>query len=97
MYISDLTHFLDESGNIAKEMPKEGRELASFLALIVDAATKSFPKTKIPGIRCAMKKCTGTVEIDIHESEETINWHCPTCKEGGRISGWQGTKWNNRK
>ncbi len=56
MYISDLTHFLDESGNIAKEMQKEDKELASFLALIVDAATKYSPNTKIPGIRCAMKK-----------------------------------------
>jgi hypothetical protein len=95
MYISDLTHFLDESGNIAKEMPKEGRELASFLALIVDTTTKSQHKHFSSGIRCAMKKCHGTIDIDVHESEGTINRHCPACKEGGRISGWQGTKWDN--
>jgi hypothetical protein len=39
MYISTLTHLLDEQGNIAKEMNKTGREMASFLALIVDTAT----------------------------------------------------------
>jgi hypothetical protein len=30
MYISQMPHFLDEKGNIPKEMPKEARELASF-------------------------------------------------------------------
>ena len=40
MIFSNMTHFLDEEGNIAKEMHKEGRELASFLALVVDATTK---------------------------------------------------------
>ena len=43
MYISTMTHFLDDEGNIAKEMHKEGREHASFLALIVDTATKDYP------------------------------------------------------
>ena len=46
MFISNLTHFLDEKGNIPKEMTKEGREMASFLALIVDAATKDYPPTE---------------------------------------------------
>ena len=95
MYISTLTHFLDEQGNIAKEMHKEGRELASFLALIVDTATKNYTSLKSSGIRCAMKKCTGTIDIDVNKADETINWHCPTCKEGGKISGWQKTKWDN--
>jgi len=40
MFISTMTHFLDQEGNIAKEMHKEGREHASFLALIVDAVNK---------------------------------------------------------
>jgi len=35
-----MPHFLDDKGNIPTEMPKEARELASFLALVVDATTK---------------------------------------------------------
>lgn len=42
MYITNMTHFLDESGNIPKEMPKKGRELASFLALLIDDFTKEY-------------------------------------------------------
>jgi hypothetical protein len=30
MYISQMPHFLDEKGNIPKQMPKEARELARF-------------------------------------------------------------------
>ena len=41
MYISDMTHFLNEEGNIPKEMPTEARELASFFALVVDHTSKT--------------------------------------------------------
>lgn len=30
-----MQHFLDESRNIPKQMPKEARELASFFALVI--------------------------------------------------------------
>jgi len=98
MYISNLSHFLDEKGEIAKEMHKEGREHASFLALIVDTATKSYP-TLIDSteIRCQKKKCTGNIEIGFDIENEIIEWWCNNCSEGGKISGWQGTKWDNRK
>jgi len=45
MYISNILHFLDESGNIAKEMPKEGREMAGFLVLVIDSATQAQNKS----------------------------------------------------
>jgi len=35
-----MTNFLEETGNIAHKMPKEARELASFMALVVDETTK---------------------------------------------------------
>ncbi len=98
MFISNLTHFLDEKGNIAKEMYKEGREMASFLALIVDTATKVYPTPiKISGIRCLKKKCLGTIEIEVDKANEAIAWECTKCGEAGRISGWQKTKWDNRQ
>ena len=93
-----MTHFLDEEGNIAKEMHKEGREYASFLSLIIDTTTKDYsPIKKFTEIRCRKKKCTGNIEIMVEINEETIYWHCPVCTETGKISGWQGTKWDNRK
>jgi uncharacterized membrane protein YjdF len=46
-------------------------------------------------IRCRKKKCTGTIELFF--DDEIIEWWCTDCNEAGRISGWQGSKWDNRK
>ncbi len=98
MFISNLTHFLDEKGNIPADMPKEGREMAGFLALIVDTATKDYPPTeKYTQIRCLTKKCAGLIEIDVDTKNEFIHWKCGTCSEEGRISDWGKTKWDNRE
>jgi len=57
-----MQHFQDESGNIPKQMPKQARELASFLALIVDATTKNIPFTLTQtDIRCFEKGCQGLI------------------------------------
>jgi len=98
MFISNMTHFLDPQGNIAKEMHKEGREHASFLALIIDAVTKDYPPSmKTTEIRCLTKKCTGTIDIEVDTKNEFIRWKCNKCSEEGRIEAWQKTKWDNRK
>jgi len=48
-----MTHFLDKQGNIAKQMPKEARELASFLALVIDTTSQKLPTKLTPtDIRC---------------------------------------------
>jgi len=39
MYITNFQHFLNEEGNIPTDMPKEARELANFLALLIDDAS----------------------------------------------------------
>jgi len=97
MFISNLTHFLDKQGNIAKEMHKEGREMASFLALIVDATTKGFaPSILSTDLRCHNKKCAGTIEIRMDSKTDEIDWWCTHCDDAGKISGWQKTKWDNR-
>jgi len=98
MFISNLTHFLNNEGNIPKEMRPEGREMASFLALIVDATTKVYPPpVKITEIRFMKKKCTGTIEIEVDTKNEFIHWNCNKCSEFCRIIDWKNTKWDNRK
>jgi len=97
MFISNLSHFLDSDGNIAKEMSKFGRERASFIAMIVDEATKPLTEEDIE-LRCMKKKCEGTIEIEIMSETGTIEYWCTHCPDNnGMISGWQGTKWDNRK
>lgn len=96
MYISNMTHFLDEQGNIPKQMPKEARELASFFALVIDTATKKLSTRLIPtDIRCFEKGCQGTIRVEILPSSKEIHWMCSRCKNEGRISHWKGTRWNN--
>ena len=92
-----MTHFLDETGNIPKQMPKEARELASFMALVVDNTTKSSPQTLTSTeIRCFEKGCQGLIKSEILIKKDDIHWVCTKCKNEGVISDWQNTKWDNR-
>jgi hypothetical protein len=96
MYISNMTHFLDETGNIPQEMPKEARELASFFALVVDQATQKNPDASF-SLHCFNKKCNGLINCELSKDSEEIIWECSKCSNSGRISFWQGTRWDNTK
>jgi hypothetical protein len=98
MYISNLSHFLDESGNIPTQIPVEVREMANFLALVVDATTILFPgKSILVGVRCFQPGCKGQVFSTLLNKNDDIEWECPICKTAGRINSWQNTKWDNSK
>jgi len=98
MYISNLTHFLNDKGNIPKQMPKEARELANFLALIVDSTTKTMPSILTStDIRCFQKGCHGLFKPAKRPKEGEIHWYCPECENEGVIRHWDRTKWDNLK
>jgi hypothetical protein len=93
MYITDLTHFLDEKGAIG---PKSGpaRRLAEFLGRVVAAA--STPSVIAgDGIgECRCNKCTkGSVVAEI-APDDAIEWFCETCGHEGRISNWRRSFWD---
>lgn len=92
-----MTHFLDETGNIPKQIPKEAKELAGFFALVIDETTKKISTSlKSTGIRCFEKNCDGMIRSELLDAKDEIHWKCSRCQNEGRISGWQGTKWHNR-
>ncbi len=98
MYISDLTHFLDETGNIPKEMPTEAREMAGFLAMVVDLTTERKNTVLSPtALWCFNKGCNGIINTTLTPNLKEIHWHCPSCNTEGIIRNWQETKWNNIK
>jgi hypothetical protein len=98
MYISNMQHFLDEKGNIPKQMPKEARELASFFALVIDATTKKSPFTLSEiELRCFEQGCLGIIKSEILKESNEIHWVCSKCQNEGRISNWKLTKWDNRQ
>jgi hypothetical protein len=98
MYISNMQHFLDDKGNIPKQMPKEARELASFFALVIDATTKKSPFTLSEiELRCFEKGCLGIIKSEVLKETNEIHWVCSKCPNEGRISNWKLTKWDNRQ
>ena len=73
-------HFLDETGNIPKQMTKDARELASFIALVVDATTKTLPSTLVSTeIRCFEKGCHGMIKSEIIGKNDDVHWVCSKC------------------
>jgi hypothetical protein len=95
MYISKMTNFLDETGEIPKLMPKPAREMASFMALVVDVTTKHPYIATLSDIRCFQKGCQGLIKSEILGSTHEVHWKCSKCNNEGRIDDWQGTRWDN--
>ena len=92
MYITDLTHFLDEKGAIG---PKSGpaRRLAEFLGRIVAAvsATEVADDSDTGQSRC--NKCKGMVTAMI-APDDAIEWLCASCGHEGRITNWRRSFWD---
>ncbi|MDR3636964.1 MAG: hypothetical protein P4L84_24380 [Isosphaeraceae bacterium] len=93
-YVTDITHYLDETGEVAP-MPGPARKLASFLTLLIEAATGApSPAGNDSGIRCRTKACRGSIRTSLPSSRNEISWHCPICGHNGVIRNWNNTKWN---
>ncbi len=96
MYTSNMTHVLDERGNIIRQVPKEARELTEFLAMIIESTTKTTPTTLTStDVRCPNKGCFGLIKSAVKPMDEVIHWYCPICEDEGEIRHWQHTRWNN--
>ena len=94
-YVTNITHFLDEAGDLRTGMPDPARKLASFLVLVIDAVSQNIAADDEPtGIRCRKPHCTGTIRASLTLPEHQIAWHCPHCGHHGFITNWQGTKWD---
>jgi len=97
-YITDITHFLDTTGEMPADLPQPAASLASFLVLIIDATTEtgSSDFDEI-GLRCRSEECTGSILSRLESETDDIIWHCPICGHNGIIRNWQTTKWSQRK
>jgi predicted RNA-binding Zn-ribbon protein involved in translation (DUF1610 family) len=95
-YITDITHFLNATGEILADLPQPAAGLASFLTLIIEPTTETGSSVFDEiGLRCRTEECKGSI-LSRLESEEII-WHCPICGHNGIIRNWQSTKWDQRK
>ena len=93
-YVSDISHYLDDAGEL-KEMPASVRRMAEFLVAIIDAVTRRFPTIgHDTDTRCRRIGCKSSVLASLQAVDGKITWRCPLCKQNGIISNWQGTKWD---
>ncbi len=91
-----MTHFLEETGNIPLNMPKQARELAGIHALVVDATTKEHSSSLTStNLRCYTRNCLGLIESEILSDTNDINWYCTEFDKEGFMSSWKVTKRDN--
>ena len=96
-FVTDITHYLDDDGELPVEMPGPARKLASFLALVIDATSQDIPADNHnTNIRCRQDGCTGSIRASLMSVNDEITWSCPVCSHNGVIRNWQGTKWNQQ-
>jgi hypothetical protein len=97
-WVTDLTHFLDEEGDITPISGPAWR-LAEYFTSIV--AMASHPDLILPPqyrVRCrrrpGRKPCSGLIESDLDfETEDIMRW-CPICGDNGYIHNWKGSLWD---
>jgi hypothetical protein len=90
MYITDLSHFLDEKGAIGPKSAS-ARRFAEFLGRIVAAASTTAADGYASQCRCS--KCKGMITAAI-APDDAIEWLCPGCGQQGRIANWRGSFWD---
>ena len=82
-----MQHFLNESGEIQKKVPKEAREISAFFSLVIDETMKTLPTTLTStGIRCFKKRCTGIIASEVDLDNNEIHWKCSKCRNQGTIN-----------
>jgi hypothetical protein len=94
VYVTDLAHF--EGIELSVSVPEEALRFAAYLRRIVRAATAvSLPGPHGTALPCRRRPehrpCPGRLIVDRQDIPPEIAWECPSCGEGGVISGWRGS------
>ena len=96
-WITDITHYLDDSGNIVPDYGSVFR-FAEYLVSIISLITHPAPVPVSFDVPCRRrpnrKPCNGFIEGVADPDTDAIVWWCPECGDHGFISNWQGTIWD---
>jgi len=91
----NLISLLDETGGISDSLNHKEKKYAVFFTDIVGAATKVYPipisKTDVD---CIKNGCKGRIETLLKGMRDEIQWSCTICHHKGKISNWNGTRWD---
>lgn len=90
-----LPHLLAENGTIAACSPRGLRLAKYWTEIVAQASNYEEPTT----IRCRRRPgrhpCGGVLTVFFDVDTFDVLWFCPVCDDNGRISGWEGTFWDN--
>ena len=90
-----LPHVLDERGALGPSTDP-GLRIAKYWTQIVAQATNYKEPTTI---RCRRRPggrpCGEVLTLFFDVATFDVLWFCPVCDDNGRISGWEGTFWDN--
>lgn len=97
-WITDITHFLDDNGEVIKE-PLQARKLGEYFVAIILMA--SYPDPDYPPeyqVLCRRrpkrKSCNTDIAGWVDLETDDVVWICPVCRDRGIISNWRGTIWD---
>lgn len=98
IWMTDLSHFLDENGNPPTDISDELRDSIQFFTNITRAASSHISNKPF----LSMVQCRRTIDDNICGSwlsvekmdRGQIHWKCPICGEEGFISNWQKTRYD---
>jgi hypothetical protein len=97
-WITDITDFLDDKGEMVSE-PAQARKLGEYFAAII--VMSSYPEPEFPaGYRVICRRrpnrkpCQTELVGFIDPETDDIVWMCPKCNDRGLISNWRGTIWD---
>ena len=98
-WITDITHFLDEKGELISQ-PTQARKLAEYLAAIITMMV-SYPDPEYsPEYRVLCRRrpnrkpCLTDIAGWLDRETDDVVWICPVCQDKGLISNWRGTMWD---
>lgn len=96
-YITDITHYLDDEGEIAIESGA-GLRFAVYLTSIISMISHPQPVPEEFNVKCRCrpkrKPCKGIIMGGTDPDTGIIIWWCKECHVNGFISNWQGTMWD---
>jgi hypothetical protein len=90
-----LRDYLEPNGTLAP-LTGRGLRLAQYWTEIVAQASNYDEPTTLRCRRRPGKRPCGellTLFFDVDNFD--VLWFCPACEDNGRISGWEGTFWDN--
>jgi len=96
-WVIDMSHF-DYPEKDAYKFSKPALKLWAYFGSIVDGTVGRPPFKRTAGIHCRRRPkrvpCSGVIESELHPNGNELRWWCPVCGDNGRISNWEGTRWD---